>query len=117
MITGGQAAVARATAAVFVDGWRAGSAVLVDSRYLVTAAHVLQRWDPGTRAEVPVAQVELEFPGLGRAGSLAWRRRRVSTWARPAQEWTWPCWTWARIRRAGCPRRCRCGRPRVHRAW
>ena len=62
MITGGQAAVVRASAAVFVDGWRAGSAVLVDPRYLVTAAHVLERWDPGTRAEVPVEQVELEFP-------------------------------------------------------
>ncbi len=68
MITGGEAAVARATAAVFVDGRRAGSAVLVDSRYLVTAAHVLQRWDPRTRAEVPVEQAELEFPGLGEDG-------------------------------------------------
>jgi V8-like Glu-specific endopeptidase len=66
VITGGEAAVARATAAVFVDGGRAGSAVLVDPRYLVTAAHVLQRW--GTRAEVPIEQVELEFPGLGQGG-------------------------------------------------
>ena len=68
MITGGQAAVAQASAAVFVDGWRAGSAVLVDPRYLVTAAHVLQRWDPGARAEVRIEQVELEFPGLGQGG-------------------------------------------------
>jgi V8-like Glu-specific endopeptidase len=51
MMSGGQAAVARATAAVFVDGWRAGSAVLVDPRYLVTAAHVLQRQDPRTLAK------------------------------------------------------------------
>ena len=58
----GQAAVARATAAVFVGGRRAGSAVLVDPRYLVTAAHVLRR-DSGTDAMVAVEQVELEFPG------------------------------------------------------
>ena len=47
-MSGGQAAVAGATAAVFVEGGRAGSAVLVAPRYLVTAAHVLQRLDPGT---------------------------------------------------------------------
>ena len=68
MITGGEAAVARATAAVFVDGERAGSAVLVDPRYLVTAAHVLQRSGLATRAEVPLKQLELEFPGLGQGG-------------------------------------------------
>ena len=68
MITGGEATVARATAAVFVDGGRAGSAVLVDPRYLVTAAHVLQRSGLGTRPEVPVEQIELEFPGLGQRG-------------------------------------------------
>ena len=62
MTSGGQAAVARATAAVFVDGRRAGSAVLVSPRYLVTAAHVLQRQDPRTLAMVAVEQVELEFP-------------------------------------------------------
>jgi V8-like Glu-specific endopeptidase len=61
-MSGGQAAVARATAAVFVDGRRTGSAVLVSPRYLVTAAHVLQRQDPDTLAKVPVEQVELEFP-------------------------------------------------------
>jgi V8-like Glu-specific endopeptidase len=66
--SGGQAAVARATAAVFVDGRRAGSAVLVGPRYLVTAAHVLQRQDPGTLAMVAVEQVELEFPGQGPGG-------------------------------------------------
>jgi len=66
-----QAAVVGATAAVFVDGQRAGSAVLVAPRYLVTAAHVLLRLDPGTFAKVPVDQVEVEFPGRvlgGQAG-------------------------------------------------
>ena len=67
-MSGGQAAVARATAAVFVDGRRAGSAVLVGPRYLVTAAHVLQRQDPRTLAKVAVEQVELEFPGQGPGG-------------------------------------------------
>ena len=67
-MTGGQAAVVRATAAVLVDGRRAGSAVLVDPRYLVTAAHVPRRWDPDTRTMVPVEQVELEFPGRGPGG-------------------------------------------------
>jgi V8-like Glu-specific endopeptidase len=62
---GGQAAVAGATAAVFVEGRRAGSAVLVAPRYLVTAAHVLLRRDPVTGTKVPVDQVELEFPGRG----------------------------------------------------
>ena len=64
-MSGGQAAVARATAAVFVDGRRAGSAVLVGPRFLVTAAHVLQRQDTGTLAMVAVEQVELEFPAQG----------------------------------------------------
>jgi WD40 repeat protein/V8-like Glu-specific endopeptidase len=63
-----QAAVARATAAVFVDGRRVGSAVLVGSRYLVTAAHVLQRQDPGTLATVAVEQVEVAFPDQGPGG-------------------------------------------------
>jgi WD40 repeat protein len=67
-MSGGQAAVARATAAVFVDGRRAGSAVLVGPQYLVTAAHVLQRQDPDTLATVAVEQVELEFPGQGPGG-------------------------------------------------
>ena len=61
-MSGGQAVVARATAAVFVGGRRAGSAVLVGPRYLVTAAHVLQRQDPHTLARVAVERVELEFP-------------------------------------------------------
>ena len=67
-MSGGQAEVAQATAAVFVDGRRAGSAVLVDPRYLVTAAHVLQRQDPRTLAMVAVEQVELEFPDQGPGG-------------------------------------------------
>lgn len=37
------AAVAAATAAVFVAGQRAGSAVLVGERRLLTAGHVLRR--------------------------------------------------------------------------
>ena len=65
MTSGAQAAVVRATAAVFVDGRRAGSAVLVGPRYLVTAAHVLQRWDPDAGATVAV---ELEFPDQGPDG-------------------------------------------------
>ena len=63
MVTGGQAGVTRATAAVLVDGRRLGSAVLVDPRYLITAAHVLRRWDPDTGASIAVEQVELAFPG------------------------------------------------------
>ena len=62
MTSGGQAAVVRATAAVFVDGRRAGSAVLVDPRYPVTAAHVLQRQDPRILGMTTVNHVELEFP-------------------------------------------------------
>ena len=50
------------------SGRRAGSAVLVAPRYLVTAAHVLLRLDPGTGAKVPADQVELEFPGRGLGG-------------------------------------------------
>jgi hypothetical protein len=46
VMSGGQAAVARGTAAVFVDERRAGSAVLVSPRCLVTATHVPQRQDP-----------------------------------------------------------------------
>ena len=67
-MTGSQAAVAGATVAVFVGGRRTGSAVLVAPRYLVTAAHMLLRRDPGTLAKVPVDQVELEFPGRGPGG-------------------------------------------------
>jgi V8-like Glu-specific endopeptidase len=64
----GNIQVARATAAVFIDGRRAGSAVLVGRRYLVTAAHVLLRQDPRTLATVAVEQVELAFPDQGPGG-------------------------------------------------
>ena len=69
-MTGGQTAVARATAAVFVDGQRTGLAVLVAPRHLVTAAHVLRRQDPDTLAMVTVEQVELEFPDQEPGGQL-----------------------------------------------
>ena len=67
-MSGGQAAVARGTVAVFVGGRRVGSAVLVGRRYLVTAAHVIQRQNPGTLAKVAVEQVEVEFPDQGPGG-------------------------------------------------
>ena len=68
MTSDGEAAVARATAAVFIDGRRTGSAVLVGPRHLVTAAHVLQRQDSRTSAKAAVEQVELEFPAQGPGG-------------------------------------------------
>ena len=52
--------VAAATAAVFVAGQRAGSAVLVDERRLLTAGHVLRRAE--TSADAPSAAVEVVFP-------------------------------------------------------
>ena len=67
-MSAGQATVVGATAAVFVGGRRAGSAVLVAPRYLVTAAHVLLRQDPDTLAKVPADQLELEFPSRGPGG-------------------------------------------------
>ena len=73
MTSGGQAAAARATAAVFIDGRRAGSAVLVGPRYLVTAAHVLQHQDPDTLDWVAVERAELEFPDQGLGGTAAAR--------------------------------------------
>ena len=65
---GGRAAVMRATAAVFAAGRRSGSAVLVDDRHLITAAHVLLRFDPDTGAKALVEEVEVEFPA-GPAGN------------------------------------------------
>ena len=62
-MSGSQAVVRQGTAAVFVNGRRAGSAVLVGSRQMVTAAHVLRSQDPDTGATVAVEQVKLEFPG------------------------------------------------------
>jgi V8-like Glu-specific endopeptidase len=64
----GQAAVAHATSAVFVDERRVGSAILVDPRYLVTAAHVLLGFGPDSGESVPVDQVELEFPARAAGG-------------------------------------------------
>lgn len=53
------AAIAEATAVVLVDGRRSGSAVLVSSRYLLTAAHVLGA------DTVPGSRIEVRFPALG----------------------------------------------------
>lgn len=65
---GSQARAAQATAAVFVAGRRAGSAVLVDARYLVTAAHVLSRFGPDTAVSVSVDQIDVEFPASAAGG-------------------------------------------------
>src|SRR5215204_6050109 len=51
-----------ATAAVFVRGRRAGSAVLVDDRHLLTAEHVLRHLEGG-RSQL-VDEVELVFPAV-----------------------------------------------------
>lgn len=56
----GLSAVAAATAAVFVAGQRAGSAVLVDERRLLTAGHVLRR--TGVTDGGPPVPVEVVFP-------------------------------------------------------
>jgi hypothetical protein len=56
------------TAAVFAGGRRSGSAVLVDDRHLITAAHVLLRFDPDTGANAPVEEVEVEFPAVAAGG-------------------------------------------------
>ncbi len=65
----GRAGVVRATAAVFVGCRRSGSAVLVDDRHLITAAHVLLRSDPATGAKAPVEEVEVEFPAVPAGGN------------------------------------------------
>ncbi len=57
-------AVAAATAAVLVDGRRTGSAVLVDDRHLLTAAHVL-------RAAGTAHRIEVLFPTGPAAGLRA----------------------------------------------
>ena len=66
---GGLGAVAAATAAVFVAGQRAGSAVLVDGRRLLTAGHVLRRAEvsPGG----PPVPVEVVFPVAAVSGVTA----------------------------------------------
>jgi WD40 repeat protein/V8-like Glu-specific endopeptidase len=55
--------VAVGTAAVFVDGDRVGSAVLVDGRYLLTARHVVSEEDE-TGWGPPADLVTLVFPGV-----------------------------------------------------
>ena len=60
--------MARATAAVFVDGRRAGQAVLVDPRHLLTAAYVLQRPGPWHSRYGARGAGKLEFSGRGRTG-------------------------------------------------
>ena len=61
-MTAGDIATAQATAVVFAAGKRVGSAVLVDTRYLVTAAHLLERHGTSIGMKVPADQVEVEFP-------------------------------------------------------
>jgi V8-like Glu-specific endopeptidase len=55
-------AAAAATAAVRVDGHRRGSAVLIDRRYVLTAAHVLRRTVKGQKE--PVDRAKLVFPAV-----------------------------------------------------
>ena len=69
--------VLQATAAVFVQGRRAGSAVLVDDRRVITARHVVTRLDRDTRRKVPVQQVELEFPTAAFKPTSQWTASRV----------------------------------------
>jgi WD40 repeat protein len=59
-------AVADATAAVFVGDRRAGSAVLVDGRHLLTAAHVLRSRNESGHIAL-VDEVELVFPAVAAA--------------------------------------------------
>lgn len=51
----------RATATVLVDGRREGSAVPVDGRHLLTAAHVLPRGE-----SLQTVTIEVEFPAVER---------------------------------------------------
>ncbi len=54
--------VADATAAVFVNGRRVGSAVLVDERHLLTAAHVLRDVEQAQVRFPPAPDSEKELP-------------------------------------------------------
>ena len=76
-MTASEAAAARATAAVFAAERRVGSAVLVDSRRLVTAKHVLLRRDPNTGIRALADHVEVEFPALLGSDSLRIPARTV----------------------------------------
>jgi WD40 repeat protein len=68
-VSSGLQAVTEATAAVLVQGRRAGSAVLVDDRHLLTAEHVLRHFD-GRSTEL-LDEVDLVFPAVaaGDAGA------------------------------------------------
>ncbi len=59
-MSGGLQVAAAATAAVYVGDVRVGSAVLIDGRHLLTAAHVLRRTVEGR--SVLVDQAEVRFP-------------------------------------------------------
>ena len=74
----GRGSVLAATAAVFLQGRRVGSAVVVDDRHLLTARHVLLRRDPESGAKSPVQQVELEFPAAAPAGAGRMTASRVA---------------------------------------
>ena len=67
----------QATAAVFVQRRRTGSAVLVDDRHVITARHVPTRLDPDTGRKVPVQRVELEFPTAALKSTSRWSASRV----------------------------------------
>ena len=57
--------VAAATAAVFIAGQRAGSAVLVDERRLLTAGHVLRRAEASADTPSPAIEVMFPFAAVG----------------------------------------------------
>ena len=89
-------AVTHATAAVFVDGRRKGSAVLVDDRHLLTAEHVIAsggrlevRFVSGSAAGVdyPVAPLDL-VPGSSLdVAVLDAGDARPGEWPRPVSVW------------------------------
>lgn len=74
-MTSGQQAAAEATAAVFISGRRAGSAVLVDGGHLLTAAHVLRHRDEGSGALVD--EVELLFAAVSPQGEARVSAKRI----------------------------------------
>ena len=103
------AVAVRATAAVLVDGGRTGSAVLVDGRHLVTAAHVLPH--VGAAQTESADRVELVFPGITLSGATRCEcLLRGSQRSRVGRPWTRRCWIWAGSPPPGCQHRCRCPR-------
>jgi hypothetical protein len=70
VVSGALDRVAAATAAVLVNGQRAASAVLVDSRHLLTARHVVSKWD-GTGWGPAVDSLTLVFPGVPGGQAIA----------------------------------------------